>query len=788
MKEQGRTLEQIAAAMAQQFGDRPRQAWRHAHGWTQNHVADLVNELLDDEQAAMTGNRISDYERWPRKGGIKPTVYTLALLAQIYGTRVSDLVDSYDRQKMSLRDRIVLGVVDSVVTPQQLPATIPNFVGRSEELAILTAQLNRATAGGSAVVITSIGGTAGVGKTALASYWARTHSDQFPGGQLYVDLRGFDPSVAPMTPQEAIRSILDAFQVPVGRIPASFEAQVGLYRSLAEGKRLLIVLDNARDADQVWPLFPGSPRCLVLVTSRQQLAGLMAYQQATYITLELMSAEEAHELLTGILGAHRINADPHAVEALIQRCARLPLALTIAAARAAANNHIPLRALVDQLSKEHQRLDILSTGDSRKTDLRAVFSWSYTALSPQTARLFRLLGLHPGPDISTAATASLAGLPEQDTEQLLTELTQAHLLKEHTSGRYQFHDLLRAYATDRVTAEEHETQRRAALHRVLDYYLHTGVSAAQRLDPHRQPLALQAPQPGTITRQITSYEQALEWFTSEHAILLAIINHAATQKFDTHAWQLPWALTTFLNQQGHWHDYVATQRTALAAANRLNDRTAQAHALGFLGNAYTRLGHYAEAKLHLQQALPLYQELGHRTGQPSTHLTLALVCEQQGHYTEALTHAQHALDLYRTTDNHVWQANALNYIGWYQAQLGNYQQALTHCQQALNLHRKLGNRRGEANTLDSLGYAHHRLSQYEHALACYQQALTLHTEGGDQYGEAVTLTHLGDTHHTTGNDTAARQTWQQALTIFDQLDHPDADTIRAKITALQRRP
>lgn len=786
LRQQGRTLEQIATAMAREFGDRPRPAWRHAHGWTQEHVADLYNREVNDPDAPMTAQRIGDFERWPlSETAAKPTVPKLGVLAKIYSTKISKLLDRHDRQRMKKDELIACAILDSGVIPQQLPGALPNFVGRTRELNFLTAQLNRPLKNLGVVVITAIGGTAGIGKTTLALHWARTHIDQFPDGQLYVDLRGFSPSGTPRTPQEAIRGFLDAFQIPPRNIPSSLDAQAALYRTLVEDKRLVIVLDNARNADQVWPLLPGSPTCLVLVTSRQQLGSLIARKQALHITLEYMTIEESGRLFTVFLGAERIQAEPQAVDELIQRCVGLPIASSIAAARIILDSHLPLSTLVGQLRKEHQRLDALSTGeDSQFTNIRAVFSWSYTALTPQAARLFRLLGLHPGADIGTLAAASLAGLSEHDTNKLLTTLIQAYLLKEHTPGRYHLHDLLRIYAAEQATKEESEPQRQAALHRVLDHYLHSGVAAARYLDPHKTLITLRALQQGTIPYRVTNHAEALEWFTAEHAVLLAAIDYAATHSFDIYAWQLPWALATFLDWTGRWHDYAATQQTAVAAASRLGDRIAQAIAYHALGHAHTQLGRYADALGYLQQALTLYQGLGDYDGQARTHLVFCLVYERQGYSSKALTHAQLAFDLYRITGNQAGQANALNYLGWNHAQLGSQQRAIRNCQQALNLFRELGDRYGEACTSDSLGYAHHRLNQHTEAIVHYQHALTLYRELGYYYDQADTLMHLGDTYHVIGNDAAARQAWRQALIVFDQFAQPDAENIRTKLAVL----
>lgn len=792
MHQQGCRLEQIATAMTHHFEDRPRPAWRHAHGWTQHDVAKRYNELLDDSDASMNANRISAFERWPLKGtGTKPTVPTLGVLAKIYTTKVSKLIDRHDRPHMTNAELITCATLDSGIIPHQLPSMIPHFVGRTHELDILNTQLDRAASGGDSgpVVITTIGGTAGIGKTTLALYWARRNIDHFPDGQLYVDLRGFSPTGTPRTAQDAVRGFLDAFQVPVDKIPATLDGQVALYCTLVEGRRLVIMLDNARDADQVWPLLPGSPTCVVLVTSRQQLGSLITHKKAKHITLELMTTTEARQLLTESLGPERIHAEPGAVDKLIQHCVGLPIALSIAAARVLLEPHLPLSVLVGQLREQRQRLDALSTGrDSPETDIRAVFSWSYTALSSNAARLFRLLGLHPGPDIDTRAAASLTGLPEPDTRNFLAELTRAHLVKQHIPGRYQFHDLLRAYATGQATAEEPEPQQRAALHRVLDYYLHTAFAADQNLSPHRDHITLEAPQSEVSPYQVTDHQQAMDWFTAEHAVLLAVIGHAPTYGFDTHAWKLSWTLATFLNRRGHWHDYTVIQQTAVAAADRLDDHAAQARANRELGRAHIRLGRDVEARTHLQRALTLYRDFGDCDGQAEIHLSLCWVCERQDQYTDALTHGQYARNLYRATGHRTGEGDALNAIGWYHTRLGHYQQALTYCQQAMNIFHELDERMGVAETLDSLGYTHHHLGQHTQAITCYQQALPLYHELGDRDGEADTLTHLGDTHHAMSNFAAACDTWQQALTILDQLAHPDADTVRTKLTDLDIDP
>jgi DNA-binding SARP family transcriptional activator len=337
--------------------------------------------------------------------------------------------------------------------PRQLPAHTPYFVGRAAELDQLTAVLEASSAGGGTVMITAIEGTAGIGKTALALHWAHQAAQRFPDGQLYVNLRGFDPANTPVDPADALHGFLDAFEIPPQRIPASLEAQAGLYRGVLTDRRVLVVLDNARDAEQVRPLLPASPSCLVVITSRNQLTGLIAEHGARPLTLNVLNPPEARALLTRHLGPERISAEPHAITELISHCAGLPLALAIVAARAATHPGFALRVLAKELAEEHTRLDALDTGDPA-TSVRAVLSWSYQHLGPAAGRMFRLLGLHPGPDIALAAAAQLADVSPQQAREALGELTRAHLLTQHTPGRYTFHDLLRAYATHLSTTQD----------------------------------------------------------------------------------------------------------------------------------------------------------------------------------------------------------------------------------------------------------------------------------------------------------------------------------------------
>ncbi|MEV5955027.1 BTAD domain-containing putative transcriptional regulator [Streptomyces sp. NPDC051987] len=667
-----------------------------------------------------------------------------------------------------------------MAVPSQLPMGVRGFIGRGKELARLEDILASAADQPSAVVITAVSGTAGVGKTALAVHWARRAQAAFPDGQLYVNLRGFAPGGSAMSPAEAVRGFLDALGVPPARIPAGPQAQVGLYRSLLAGRRVLVVLDNARDAEQVRPLLPGAPGCLALVTSRRSLTGLAAAEGAQLLTVGLLAAGEARELLVRRLGAERVTADPDAVREIVARCAGLPLALAIVAARAAAQPDLPLAALAAELRAADRRLDALDGGET-SSEVRAVFSWSYRALDPQAARIFRLLGLHPGPDAGLPAVAALAGVPAARARVLLAELVRGHLLTEQPGGRYAFHDLLRAYAAELVATHDSDDSRYAAAHRLFDHYLHTAHRADALLTPRPSPAPLPPAQPGSAAEELSAHRQAQAWFTAEHPVLLAAVERAAAAGLPGHTWRLASALTTFLDRHGNRRALIAAHRAALDAARRQGDAGGQAEAHRGLGLAEDRLERPDAARAHYLRALELFGEAGDRAGQARIHQHLSRMSEAQGRHGEALDHAHDSLALHRAVADRAGQSAALNHIGWILAQLGDHQQALTYCRQALELARETGDLNGQAHIQDSLGYIRHRLGEHAEAVGHYQQAVGLFRLTGDRHGEAAALVCLGDVHAATGRPGPARTAWTQALTVTTSLGLPDGDPLRAAL-------
>ena len=730
-------------------------------------VFDGVRERLDEQLGIRPGAQLSEAQMLVLRQEVPLAIATATSLPWI--------------SRASTAERVV---------PRQLPNTPRHFCGRADELKALTDALDVASDGArrGAVAIATVDGAAGIGKTSLVLAWAHQAADRFPDGQLYADLRGFEPTGAPeATPADVIRRFLDAFAVPPERIAPDFETQAALYRSLLADRRVLIVLDNAASAEQVRPLLPGSSSCAVAVTCRRRLTGLVVGEGARALSLGYIKSGEARELLARLLGPERVAAEPEAADALIELCAGLPLALSIVANRAAVHARSSLAALVAELRAASSRLDALSTGDE-VTDPRAALSWSYDKLPADQARMFRLLSEHPVAEVSARAAASLAGVPLRRARGLLRELVRTHLVEEHVPDRYTMHDLLRAYAREEAEVRDDETERREAIGRVLDHYLHTGHAAAQLVNPARSPLSLPPPRPGVVPEYLSDQDQATAWFRAEHETLLSVIAHAADCGFDEHAWQVPWTLTTFQNRLGHFEAWARCQHTALAAARRTGDLAAQAGALRSLGRVAVRLHAYREALERLLEALELYQRADDLSGQADAEIEIARVFDRTDRLDDALGHALAALDLYERAADPTGPAYALNAAGWYCTKLGRFREALAYCRRALVLHLGLGDAAALADTWDSLGYVHHHLGQASEAIGCYEHAAELYEQIGARHDLAATLERIGDSRAAAAQGAAARDAWQRALTILSGLDHPDADRVRNKLVGLAPQP
>ncbi|WP_338019514.1 AfsR/SARP family transcriptional regulator [Saccharothrix deserti] len=662
--------------------------------------------------------------------------------------------------------------VASTPVPRQLPAPPGVFTGRTRELAELDAAVGRGTA-----VISAVGGIGGVGKTWLALHWAHRNVERFPDGQLYVNLRGFDPSGTPTPATMAVRGFLDALGVDSASIPVDPDAQAALYRSVIAGKRALVVLDNARDTEQVVPLLPGTATCAVIVTSRHRLGALVATHGALPVNLDVLDATESRHLLTAHLGAERIAAEPDEVAELLDLCAGLPLAIGIVAARAALSG-LPLRALAEELHDTSTRLDALDAGELT-ANLRAVFSWSYRALDPDTADMFAVLGLVPGPDIGLPAAAALAGVPPARAQVLLNHLERASLIQRHAPGRYRMHELVRLHAAEEACRRAADVRDAASL-RLVEFYIHTAYAGDRLLAPHRTPITL--PPPGCPPQNLADAAAAMAWFDAEHANLLAVQRAAAEQGRHGHVWRLAWALSTFHRLQGHARDAFEVWSAAVRAADQLGDVGVRSLAYRFLGVACVRLGRHEEAASRLDWSLALAEK---PLDQAHTHRFLSLAWEKREDYRRAIEHADQAVLLFRDLGESVWEADMLNSVGWCAALLGDYERAYAPCLASLSLCRRHQDTEGEAAALDSLGYIAHRTGRHSSAVDYFRSAAAVFRDLGYSAGEAEVLDRLGQVYADDGQDGHARDTWRRALELY-QSQHrvTEAERVRARLAPL----
>ncbi|MGD0245552.1 MAG: BTAD domain-containing putative transcriptional regulator [Streptosporangiaceae bacterium] len=573
------------------------------------------------------------------------------------------------------------------VVPRQLPTGPRSFIGRARELTALSALVDRALGRASGVAIAALTGMAGIGKTALGVHLAHQAAERFPDGQLFVNLRGSSPSGTPVMPTDAVRGFLTALGVPPPRIPPDADGQAALYRSLLAGRRMLIVLDNAQDAEQVRPLLPGSPGCLVLVTSRNRLTGLAAAEGAYLMTLGVLTEAESHDLLASNLDAGRATAEPTTVSELIALCGRLPLALCDVAARAVARPSLPLAALSAEMRDARRRLDALETGEP-VTSVRMVFSWSRARLGGSASRMFRLLGIHPGPDITVPAAASLAGLSPGDAHLAVAELCDEHLLAEYVPGRFACHDLLRSYAAEEVSDRESEAARQDATHRMLDHYLHAAALAGAFLYPRQPEIARTPSRPGVTLERFTGPGEAAEWFENEQHVLLGVIRHAAEGGYTPYTWKLPWIAGWYLRGEACWQRLAAAQESALVVAARLNDLAGLVMARQHLGWLRFLLGDIVSAEHHLNEAIELARRYGDSRLRALAGLSRAYVLQAQDRMPEAMVQARQALLLYRAVGDARGEARALYTISGHLVQFGDHQQAVKFSSRALMAYRR----------------------------------------------------------------------------------------------------
>jgi tetratricopeptide (TPR) repeat protein len=584
---------------------------------------------------------------------------------------------------------------------------------------------------------------------------------------LYVNLRGYDPD-QPVTAADALAGFLCSLGVAGQDIPAGEAERAARYRSLLAGRRMLVVLDNAGSVEQLRPLLPGDPACAVVVTSRDSLAGLVAREGAARLFLDLLPLRDAVGLLRALVGV-RVDSDPAAAQVLAQQCCRLPLALRVGAELAASRPAVPLADLVGELTDSRERLDRLKAGGDAHTAVRAVFRWSYRQLDADDARMFRLLGLHPGADFEPYAAAALAGATVERTRRLLGKLGRAHLIQPVRSGRYGMHDLLRAYAHELAEATDGEGEVRAALTRLFDHYLYSASVAMDAVysgEPHRRPRVSPA---GSTVPPMAGPRAARDWLDAQRGTLVDVMAHTAGHGWFGHATQLAATVSRYLDGDGHNHEALIIHGHARTAARRAADRAAEATAVTDLGCVQWRLGRYQQATSHLQDALALHLETGDRAGQARTLGNLGILYAQQGRYEEATRAQLRTLEMQREVGSLPGEVRALGNLGTIAQRLGHYEQAARYLEESLALARKAGDRRAEVYGLMNLGMVGLLQGRYQQAGAQLRRALASFPDIGDRNGEAEALTRIGRVCLGQGDHRAAMEHHRRALDLFREI-------------------
>jgi DNA-binding SARP family transcriptional activator/Tfp pilus assembly protein PilF len=735
----------------------------------EGHASAMLGLGLHEEAVVALGQSVAEHPFRERLRGL--------LMTALYRAgRQADAVDVYDQGRVLLDRELGLrpgeelrrlhhGILNQVAEldvvvprelprPAQIPAAVGGFTGRAEHLERLDALVPRMQ---DAVTISVITGTGGVGKTTLAVQWAHRVRDRFPDGQLYVNLRGYDPEL-PVEPGDALSGFLRALGVDSPDIPVDLEERAARFRSLLSGRRVLVVLDNARTAAQVRPLLPGSPGCLVLVTSRNSLRGLIAKDGAVRVELDLLRPDEARDLLCDLVG-DRATADLPAVDALAELCARLPLALRLAAELATSRPSAPLADLIDELAEEQHRLDRLDDDGDTHAAMRSAFSWSYQQLGGPEAAVFRLLGLHPCRELDVEAIAALVGGDVASARVRVETLVQSHLVERTDDGRFQMHDLLRAYARELASTVDSEAVRATALNALADHYLRKASAAVDVIDPVEQVGK-------KSVASFRTYDDAMAWLESERANLLAVAEYAAAQDGTAHAGELSATLFRYLHLRGHHDDSLVLHTQALVASRRRSDRVGESIALTSLGIGYERLGRYEDALRHHQQAVDVAREAGDESLTGRVVKNAAVVFRRLGRYEEAEAALRQALSIAKNTDNRRGAVAVLSSMALVYENVGRYEEALSHLEEAWSAIPDVVNDHGLAgHTLANLGLVHLRLGRRAEARQHLDLALAGARATGNRDLESEVLDTLGELASAEGDPRQALEHHRLALAL-----------------------
>jgi DNA-binding SARP family transcriptional activator/Tfp pilus assembly protein PilF len=687
---------------------------------------------------------------------------------EVFATARQRLVDDLGIEPGPRLRQLQRQVLEGVQTTgrgahRQLPMDIAEFTGRETELRKLRRLVESRPP--TAVVISAIEGMAGVGKTRLAVHAAHQLADRFDEVQLWSDLRGFDPHEQPADPAAVLESFLRLLGVAGGEIPYGLEERAALYRDRLAGKRALVLLDNAAGEEQVRPLLPGSPSCLVLITSRRSLLNLDGAQP---LFLDVFTPEEAVVLMGRIAGHDRIAAEPEAAARVAELCGHLPIAVSLAAKRLHSRPQWTVADLVGRLERGSRGLTRLST----------VFDLSYEALPDEQRRVFRLLGLHLGDDFTADSAAALVGLPPSEVDDRLEELLDEHLLQQHTQGRYRFHDLLRAYAAEQAAVEEPAEEQRAAIRRVLDWYLHTARNADEHLNAQRR-IELDALASLVTPRSFTDHHGALTWCDTERANLVAGVTYAADHDLPEHTWLLTWVLWDFFNLRKHWQDWISTHEIALDTARGAGDQVAEGRTLITLAIGLRELQRFDEAFEHYRESLAIWRALDDREREEVTLNNMGIAYFSLERFDEALRCYRESLGIARALGKRHSEGVTLNNIGLLYVELGQLDRAVQCYRDALVIRAEVDDPYSEGIVLNNLGEAYRGMLRFPEAVVEIGRALEIFRRIGDRYGTAEALNNLGQALIGTEDREGAEKCWHEALGIFAELGDPKVAEVQA---------
>nr|WP_281367958.1 tetratricopeptide repeat protein [Nonomuraea typhae] len=720
--------------------------------------------------------------------------YDPSWLSKVKNGRVSpsaDLVRRCDEALEADGALIALAATEQSRRPAQLPVPPSGFTGRLREVQGVCEALTRPGAETESTIVT-IDGPPGVGKTSLALRCAhdllRSQPGRYPDGQLYINLRGYTPDQRPLAPGQVLEEFLLALGVPAQDIPHETDQRARLYRSALASRQMLILLDNAAASHQVEPLLPGTSACGVIITSRRRLTALTMRVAAERIELGPMTESESAGVLREVIGKTRADATAQDLATLARWCGGLPLALRIVAERVSAHRYQPLGDLIEELASERQRLDALATEES--IAVRTAFAWSYRDLGPDQVSLFHQLSLHRGPYTSAEAAAALAGLPVAPTRRLLGSLCAVHLLEPAPRSRYHFHDLIRVYAAERLEAVSTPDDRRTAVRRLTDWYLHTTNAGSQALAPFRvSPLRLDPPAPGVTPLRFDSDQAALTWYDLEAPNFVPIIRLAVDYQLHQTAWQMAIALFDYLRllrtAGGLW---LAATTLAEKAAAAAEDRQARGWVATSLAEAYRWLRQYERSQRVFERGLVLQQEAGDRHGQAWAVAGLGFLAVDCGRLQDAHDYARQALALFQEVGDRHGEASALftladAYHGW-----ERHDDTLNVLVTSLKIFQDIGNHDGQGLALAKIADTYTALGDHERALTYLDQSLHARRLAGSRWGEADALARRGGALEAQGRLQEARAAWQEALTLYEDVDDPRARDIRAYLDGSSATP